>query len=192
MGVLSKTQRNRVFSVIAASRIDVSGCSFNNEENPAIVRHLESESEFRIVCTPRYKIWSYIGDEPTAMADSSIYAFDDVLVKISNWADRVADWVDVPDLWKDSLAQGFIPGELSPDSANTPFTPNEQGTISAQLKAVAESIKKTYELTAEQSAKLDEKLEEAEKASRRMGRKDWGLLFGGAVFSLIWAHPHDD
>ena len=94
--------------------------------------------------------------------------------------------MDTPDLWELSRSGGgLILGELTPDSANTPFTPDEQTAISAQLKAIADSIKNTYELTAEQSAKLDEKFDEAEKASRRMGRKDWGLLFGGAVFSLI-------
>jgi hypothetical protein len=187
MGVLSKTRRNQVFSVIATSRIDVSGCSFSNEETPATLKHLESESEFRILRGREYGVWSRIGDEPISNASVSMHKFDDVLVVIANWADKVADWIDVPDLWEESLSQGYIPGELSPDSANTQFTPDEQGVVSTELKAVAESIKKTYELTAEQSAKLDEKFEEAEKASRRMGRKDWGLLFGGAVFSLILA-----
>jgi tetrahydromethanopterin S-methyltransferase subunit G len=74
---------------------------------------------------------------------------------------------------------------LSPDSVNIPFSPDEQAEVSARLKEIAKSIKKVYKLTAEQSAKLDEKFEEAEKASRRMGRKDWGLLFGGAVLTLI-------
>ena len=32
---------------------------------------------------------------------------------------------------------------------------------------------------------MESGLEHAEKASRRMGRKDWITLFNGAVFSLI-------
>jgi hypothetical protein len=59
--------------------------------------------------------------------------------------------------------------------------------ITGQLAAIKEQIKKTYDLTAEQESKIDARFEEAEKASERLGRKDWILLFGGAVFSLILA-----
>ena len=93
----------------------------------------------------------------------------------------------IPDLWENPPGPGSIPGELIPESGNTPFSEEEQKAISVQLKLVAEIIKKTYELTVEQSAEIDKKFEEAEKASRRMGRKDWGLLFAGAVLSLILA-----
>lgn len=112
---------------------------------------------------------------------------DDLVGRVRSWAKDIPGWMDTPDLWKSMPDTSSIPGELTPESDNTPFTADEQKAISDQLKEIAESVKKTYELTAEQSAKLDEKFEEAEKASRRMGRKDWGLLFGGAVFSLILA-----
>jgi hypothetical protein len=80
-----------------------------------------------------------------------------------------------------------MPGELSPNSDNAPFNPGEQALISIQLKEIKEAVKKACALTNEQSKHIDEKFEEAEKASHRMGRKDWGMFFGGAVFSLILA-----
>jgi hypothetical protein len=42
-----------------------------------------------------------------------------------------------------------------------------------------------HSLSPEQTAHLDERFDQAEAASQRMGRKDWLLLFGGALFSLI-------
>ena len=111
--------------------------------------------------------------------------FQTLLGEVRRWGNDVAEWIATPDLWESMADASSIPGELSPESDNTAFTAEEQKAISGQLKAIAEAVKKDYDLTAEQSAKLDEKFEEAEKASRRMGRKDWGLLFGGAVFSLI-------
>ena len=93
--------------------------------------------------------------------------------------------METPDLWESMPDPAAIPGALTPDSGNTRFTPDEQTVVSAQLKEIREAVKKTYELTAEQSKHIDEKFEEAEKASRRMGRKDWGMFLGGTLLSLI-------
>ena len=41
------------------------------------------------------------------------------------------------------------------------------------------------ELTAEQIEHIDARLDEAEEASKRIGRKDWLLLFGGTILNLI-------
>jgi hypothetical protein len=126
-----------------------------------------------------------VGDQSSPVFFDSARNFDDLSGKIAAWAKDIIKWVDTPDLWKSMPDPAAIPGELTPDSPNTPFSPDEQAAISAQLKEIKEAVKQTYQLTAEQSAELDKKFDEAEKASRRMGRKDWGLLFGGAVFSLI-------
>jgi hypothetical protein len=68
---------------------------------------------------------------------------------------------------------------------NRPFTPAEQTEIINQLRAVRDSVRTNYELTAEQLTTIDERLEEAEEASKRLGRKDWKSLFYGAVFGLM-------
>jgi hypothetical protein len=68
---------------------------------------------------------------------------------------------------------------------NTPFTASEQADVSEQIKQVRDYIRATFELTSEQISRVEETLNHAEEASRHMGRKDWLLLFNGAVFSLI-------
>jgi hypothetical protein len=68
---------------------------------------------------------------------------------------------------------------------NTPFTPAERAEIAKQLRATRRSVQKNYGLSAEQLSAIDRRLEEAEEASKRLGRKDWKLLFYGAVFGLI-------
>jgi hypothetical protein len=184
--MLSKTQRNALFDAIAQSPLPISECDFFNEK----IRHGASESEFHIYDDRKggfYAVWANVGDELTTGQGQEIGSFDEVLGALTDWANDVAQWIDTPDLWELNSATAEVPGVLVPESANTMFTPDEQAAISGQLKAIAEAVKKDYDLTAEQSARLDEKFEEAEKASRRMGRKDWGLLFGGAVFSLILA-----
>jgi hypothetical protein len=39
-------------------------------------------------------------------------------------------------------------------------------------------------LTDEQFSRLETTLNQVEEASRRIGRKDWTLLLGGAIFSM--------
>jgi hypothetical protein len=60
-----------------------------------------------------------------------------------------------------------------------------RGTFVAQLQVIKRSVAEKFELTNEQIAHIDERLDEAAEASKRMGRKDWLLLFGGTVFNLI-------
>jgi hypothetical protein len=168
--------------------LDVSGCDFRDEEGLFKIDHATSGSEFDVYVDydGSFRIWNGVGDEIAPDREWEVESFAAALEGIAAWDEDVANWIDTPDLWDNNRSgNSSIPGEIIPDSANTPFTPVEQATISTQLKIIAETVKKTYELTAEQSAEIDKKFEEAEKASQRMGRKDWGMFFGGALLSLI-------
>jgi hypothetical protein len=91
-----------------------------------------------------------------------------------------------PDLWEELKGDRTFLGEQHEQNVeNTPFTVGEQAEVSAQIKQVKDYIRATSELTSEQMAHVDARFDQAEQASRRMGRKDWLLLFNGAVFSLI-------
>jgi hypothetical protein len=46
-------------------------------------------------------------------------------------------------------------------------------------------VKESCSLTAKQTARMDEAFDEAEKASERIVRKDWLLLFGGTLLGLV-------
>jgi hypothetical protein len=174
---------------VTASGLYLGDFSYDSAAWPSgvIIHHAPSDSECRIT---KYEGLLYIetklGDDPSSGAKTGS-DFLEIVDEVARWAIEIPEWMGASDLWKSIPESSAVPGDLTPNSANTPFTSGEQAAISAQLKAIAESVKENYELTAEQSAKLDEKFEEAETASRRMGRKDWGLLFGGAVFSLILA-----
>jgi hypothetical protein len=193
---LPKAQRNALFEAVAASGLPVSDFSlkavssfFPDAPKEALITHVPSGSEFQIFPerdSSFFTCCSQIVDDPLVSLNYRMN-FGEVASHVLGWGRELAEWLNSADLWKSVPEAAAIPGELTPESDNTQFTPEEQKVISDQLKAIAETVKKDYDLTAEQSAKLDEKFEEAEKASRRMGRKDWGLLFGGAVFSLILA-----
>lgn len=66
-----------------------------------------------------------------------------------------------------------------------PFTPAEQAEVIDRLKAIRESVRRSYRLTARQLAAIDERLQEAERATKRMTIKDWKALFYGLILGLI-------
>lgn len=196
--VLNKRERNTLFTAIAATALDPSECEYRPSQEVSTktrIVHSASNSTFLIEELPPldkqqlFNVDGKVGDELLCdLVDRPISELNirRMATLLYEWANLASQWVSTPDLWESNRSgDSHVPGESTPDSVNDPFAPDEQAAISARLKAIAESVKKDYDLTAEQSAKLDEKFEEAEKASRRMGRKDWGLLFGGAVFSLI-------
>jgi hypothetical protein len=191
--IFSKDERNKLYLAIASSNLDPAECEYKSLANgrAACIFHASSDSGF-LVERSRHPEGGLRANRTLAdvyLDLTDIYQdFGGLVSSVKEWANAVAGWVDVPDLWGTArIGKAVIPGEFSPDSNNAPFTPDERVAISAQLNEIKETVKNTCKLTAEQSKQIDEKFEEAEKASRRMGRKDWGLLFGGAVFSLILA-----
>src|ERR1039457_323993 len=82
-------------------------------------------------------------------------------------------------------ATEFLASAHHESSENSPFTALEQTRISDQLRDIKEYVKKAYSLSAKQMSRVEARLDEAEKASRRMGRKDWLPLFSGTLFTLI-------
>jgi hypothetical protein len=99
----------------------------------------------------------------------------------------VKQYVETPDLWEElGRAREFLGSSSGYESAeNSLFTREEQAQISRQLREIKEQLRKTYGLTAGQFSRVEARLDDAEKASQRMGRKDWVLLFAGTIFTLI-------
>jgi hypothetical protein len=131
------------------------------------------------------RVSKFIGSDPPELrtVDND---WTGLLREVTSWAQDVKAYNDLPDLW----ALGYDPavGALSEAyeaSDNRPFTEAEQAEIAGQIRQIKESIKKSFALSAEQIERVEARLDAAQDASRRMGRKDWLLLFSGAVLSLI-------
>jgi hypothetical protein len=93
---------------------------------------------------------------------------------------------NTPDLWEElSRSKNFFTGQSGQSTENSHFTNAEQADISAQIKQIKDYIRAAHELTSEEMSQVEARLDQAEETSRRMGRKDWLVLFNGAVFSLI-------
>jgi hypothetical protein len=110
---------------------------------------------------------------------------------VTQWAQNVKQYLDTPDLWAEAQHVSQIIRRLSLDSLedtaflDTPFTPTEQAEISSKLREIKRYVQETYSLSREQITRMEARFDDVERASRKLGRKDWMLLFLGAIFSLI-------
>jgi hypothetical protein len=125
-----------------------------------------------------------VGDEP--LVSISKTDWPGLRDYLHTWARGVRVWMDTPDLWEEfRQAAEALESAEGADSSNALFTPAEQDQISARIQQVKDYVRTTYELTAKQFAQVEERLDTVEEASLRIGRKDWLMMFNGAIFSLV-------
>ncbi len=186
----TKVKRNDVFQAVVAGGLDPSECEFTYGNNAATLRHDRSKSSFSMGDDghDHYMGWSGVGDTKPERYGAGNWA--GVLPLIQQWAADVKRYAEIdaviPDLWEElRLGKEFLADVQNNNAGNTPFGPDEQAEIAQRLREIKERVQLTYSLTNEQMEHLDARFDGVEEASRRFGRKDWLLLFSGALFSLI-------
>jgi hypothetical protein len=122
----------------------------------------------------------------TEQVRSTSDSWDQLMDRLSTWADEVRDETIGRDLWA-GLRQvpRVVAASQAADASNAPFTRDEQSEISRKLDEIKKLVRERFELTDEQLATIDQRLDHAEEASRRLGRKDWIIMFYGAVMSMF-------
>jgi hypothetical protein len=173
------------------------------EHRVAAVSHSASDSLFAVLVkveTRTYACREYVANKRLttdqvlkdlrSQAHSLGPPWGVVLERAAAWARAIGRWmaeeVYTPDLWEELLAAKRLFGAQSlRGSENALFDIDEQAEISKQIQQVKIYVKRTYELSTEQFSRVEARLDEADRASRRMGRKDWLMVFNGAVFSLV-------
>jgi hypothetical protein len=201
--LLSRRQRNDLYRVIERSDLPASEFGLAvGARGDIVIEHLPSKSWLGIHgLKPLFAdvyVYGDIGDPEelvkehrnqnfvTVMERNEACPWPDMLPLVEKWAAAVhwqmEGYANNPDFWAElDRSKKFLTAKYE----NSPFSESEQAEISGQIQQLKAYIKATYELTAEQIAEVDEKLDQAEQASRHIGRKDWLMLFNGAVFSLI-------
>jgi uncharacterized membrane protein YraQ (UPF0718 family) len=103
---------------------------------------------------------------------------------LQRWAATVKTINDMPDLWAELKRTPQILASIQQgEASNEPFTADEQAEIARRLDEIKQLVRNQFELTAEQFATIGQRLDDAVEASKRLGRKDWAMLFYGAVIS---------
>jgi hypothetical protein len=183
-----KQRRNEVFRAVVGGGLDPIECELEStNDGRSKLTHIPSGSYLTFTYfSGVYSGSGKIPDGPPVGFQGPDWS--SVIQGVERWAARVVETIETPDLWAE-LRRGreILSGTGDVDLENTPFTSSEQGRIAEQLREIKEYLSQQGLLTAEQLSLVEARLDQAEEASRHLGRKDWVLLFGGVILSLIVA-----
>jgi hypothetical protein len=183
---LEKFQSNAVFRAIAAGGLEPRECDLTEGDTEIRISHVPSGSYFVLGGSAIAYTGTYVVGNSAVSWPTGPISWTSVPEQVRRWAEQVKQDVETPDLWAElQREREILTGVRYEAVENTPFTPDEQAEIAQQLRAIKEDLKKKYSLSSEQMSRVEARLDEAEAASRRIGRKDWLLLFAGVIFTLI-------
>jgi len=126
--------------------------------------------------------WSPASDKPRDRDQAGVgEGFAYILHLLGLWLEVVRRELTTPDLWAmlDQQRELLAATEPTGETANTPFSPEEQRQIAAQLDDIKQLLVNNY--GADPKA-LERGIEDLEELARRSGRREWLLLFLGGVF----------
>jgi hypothetical protein len=182
---LEKFQSNTIFQGIVESGLAPIECELD-EGAEVRITHTPSGSVFILGGNALRYTGSYVVGHSALSRQYEAFTWATVLERVRWWADEVKHDVDTPDLWADLRREReTLTADRYEAVENTLFTPDEQAEIAKQLREIKEYVRNTYSLSSEQMLRVEAGLDEAEAATRRIGRKDWLLLFSGVMFTVI-------
>jgi hypothetical protein len=181
---LEKYQSNAIFRAIEAGGLAPDDCVLTDGAAEVRIRHVPSGSLFILGGTALRFTGSYTVGASAVVWPYDAYVWTKVPELVQRWAGDVKRDLDTPDLWADLRRRQVLLTSAGYEAiGNTPFTPDEQLEVAAQLLEIKVYVKATSSLTSEQTLLVEAWFNEAEAATRRLGRKDWLLLFLGVVLS---------
>lgn len=184
---LMRSQNNVLFERVAESGLETSDFGLDDQGSATYVRHLPSGSAFSISSHDGISFYgsAKVGDAGWYPYESSEWQLL-IIDHFGRWLRAVKLEIDAPDKWAILREANQFLGELArAELSNTPFTPAEQSHISAKLDEIKTYLTESRSLTEAQAESIRKKIDHADEASRRLGRKDWIVLFLGALISVV-------
>jgi hypothetical protein len=184
--MFQKFQRNQIFEAIQAAGLDPGEFNLNDSETEVTIKHKWSMSCFIVKRESAYYVGqSLVGDG--AVWPTGPSSWQTLLPRISRWLEEVKQDLNTPDLWAELQRDAKLLGAgSSMVTENTPFTADEQREIAERLKSLGEYVSVMHSLSKAQIQTLEEKLDYLIDASTRLGRKDWLIVFIGAILSYVF------
>jgi hypothetical protein len=184
---LPKYKRNDLFKAIQKAGMDPGEFDLSVGAKEATLRHLPSPASFVLSGdVTEYAVRRVAGDGP--VEERTGLSWYRVEEQIGLWVSDVKWHVEIPDLWAELQRKRGLLAAISDDAVeNTAFTDAEQQQIAEQLKELKEYVGRTRSLSESQMRLLDERLQYLVDAAKRVGRRDWLLMFAGVMLSYVLA-----
>ncbi len=187
--MLTRRQRNLIFETLVARGLDPASCELDDYKIQVDLTYEPLRTCFSISKDNRpntYSATPVVGG--VYLGDCTAASWDELMDSLGTWAEEVRYNMETPDLWAElEQVPRVLAAAQTADASNAHFTPDEQSEISRMLDATKKLVRERFELTSVQLAAIDQRLDDVEEASKRLGRKDWVMMFYGAVMSAFIA-----
>jgi hypothetical protein len=184
--VLRKQQREEIFDLVVASRLDPAAFDLDEDDGESRLHHLLGAYYFTVsrAVDGTYTVRYMAGDGLIQNRDGlSWYALKE---RVKAWLWEVRTDLEMPDRWAELRRAReilfVVPGEVID---NTPFNSEEKAAIERQLRDFREFARDRWSLSGEKLATLDAKIDYLVDAVDRLGRFDWRNAFAGAFIGLL-------
>jgi hypothetical protein len=183
---MDKWQRNVIYRAVVAGGLDPRECTFDYGDAWARITHVPSASYLLLEGDiTEYTAKAVVGESEKWPFGLRTF-WVEVEQRVRAWAGEVREDVETPDLWSAlQREREVLTGARYDEVENTPFTADEQVVIAERLRETKEYVTRTYSLSDAQILHLEVKLDDIATAASRVGRKDWTLLFCGALLGVF-------
>jgi hypothetical protein len=191
---LLTTQKNDVFRIITAAGLNPSDFKWVEVQSRVnqkfIVSRLNHRREQYFYFQFDHLDDFYAGVHPVSIYSPGIEKrevtearmdWGGQLGDIESWIYAVRTEIGAPDLWALHSEASALLQRGAQHQENAPFTADEQKEIDIALRALSREIQALEDVTEEQRQNAEELVEHLRESSKRSGRRDWLLMFTGAV-----------
>jgi hypothetical protein len=190
---LLPTQQDAVYRVIQGAELDPIDFEWSRLTGEKFVGTIpcltHTPSQFRFAfdfdeLNNHHAVYTLGEQRPTGRVNAGDWPTE--LRFVGEWLDNLKRETLSPNLWAGVDRQRkFVAATEPGGSDNSPFNPQEQAQIAAQLNEIKELLVRTEQLEGERLRAIEARLDYLRDASTRMGRRDWLNIFYGTIFA--WA-----
>lgn len=187
MNALPKLKANQVYEAIEKAGLSPDDFHWDDDGDDTRLRHRPSVAYFVFGGNAsKYVVRYAAGDQPVWKLEK--HSWQAVMTSVESWLWDVKRDADTPDLWAELRGRTqLLDGVWDEAFDNRRFTPDEQGEIAKQLSEFREYVQSAHPPSEQQLADLDAKLDYLVDAATRLGRKDWLIIFVGAIVAWLVA-----
>jgi hypothetical protein len=114
---------------------------------------------------------------------SPAMSWDDQIQLVDFWLRYLAREIESPDFWTTIASEKALSKASNNQTENTAFSAEEVHKIHESLDEIKKSLISLQSFSPEQRQYLDNNFDYLKNAAKRMGRKDWMILFVGQLFN---------